>query len=227
MAQIEDAADTDRFRPREEPAGVPPGDGQAGRVVNIGLVGRIEPAKRQWEFIEAARKVAAHMPGRARFYIIGEVRDPDYFRRLKSLADGDGFQGQLAFTGRRDDMPETLRSLDILVSLSGGSVMYEAMSCGLCVISAGFTGPQDSMHLQDGATGVVLPTYDPHVLADCLKNLICRPEVRFGLGAAARQCARDNLSCGAMVAKTVDFYDRLLFGRQGAYDGQAGRTGEG
>ncbi len=55
-------------------------------------------------------------------------------------------------------MPDVLNSLDVLVSLSGGSVMYEAMSCGLCVVSAGFTKPGESIHLRNGETGIVTPT---------------------------------------------------------------------
>ncbi len=211
VVQIEDAVDTDTFKPRGRASSVLPASGPAGDTVNVGFVGRIEPAKRQLEFIEAARQVAAEMPGRARFFLIGEIRDPDYHRRLKCLADGSGFHGQLAFAGRRDDMPETLCSLDVLVSLSGGSVMYEAMSCGLCVLSAGFTERRDSVHLRDGVTGVVVRTRDPAVVADRLKHLIGHPEVRSSLGSAARQWAAANLSYPSMIARTVDFYDRLIF----------------
>lgn len=213
VTQIEDAVDTDRFRPREGASPVLSPGGTDSGVVNIGLVGRIEPAKRQLGFVEAAHRVAADLPGRARFFIIGETRNAGYLNRLKGLADALGLDRQLVFTGRRDDMPDVLRSLDVLVSLSGGSVMYEAMSCGVCVLSAGFTLRQDSMHLRDGVTGVVLPSCEPAVLADCLKHLICQPEVRSRLGAAARQRAQTNLSLRSMIDRTEDFYSRVLGGR--------------
>jgi glycosyltransferase involved in cell wall biosynthesis len=213
IAQIEDAVDTDLFRPRENVSGVRSADAPDNGVVNVGLVGRIEPAKRQLEFVELACEVAARLPGRARFFLVGETRDPDYFQRLRNLADARGLDGQLVCTGRREDMADVLRSLDVLVSLSGGSVMYEAMSCGLCVLSAGFTQPQNSVHLRDGVTGVVVPTRDPAVLADRLKHLICHPQVRSELGTAARRWAQTNLSFRGMIAKTERFYDRLRAGR--------------
>ncbi|MCX5637167.1 MAG: glycosyltransferase family 4 protein [Planctomycetota bacterium] len=68
-------------------------------------------------------------------------------------------------TGRRDDIPQVLCSLDILVSLSGGSVMFEAMSCGKAVISAGFSTKEDSVHIQDGRTGLLVSSGYPSDLA--------------------------------------------------------------
>jgi len=210
IVQIGDAVDTDRFRPRADACGAPLADSADREVVNIGLVGRIERAKRQLEFVKLASEVDAALPGRARFFIIGEVREADYFARLKGLADACGLDGRLVFAGRREDMADVLRSLDVLVSLSGGSVMYEAMSSGLCVLSAGFTKPRNSMHLRDGITGVVVPTGDVAVVADRLKELICRPQRRQSLGIAARQWAQTNLSLRGMIASTEDFYGRLL-----------------
>jgi glycosyltransferase involved in cell wall biosynthesis len=210
VAQIEDAVDIDRFGPREEAPRVLSMGMENRDTVHIGLVGRVEPKKRQLEFVEVASRVADKLPGRARFFIIGETRDTDYLHRLKGFADAHGLDGQLVLTGRRDDMPDVLRSLDVLVSLSGGSVMYEAMSCGLCVVSAGFTRPQDCMHLRDGVTGVVMATGKPAVLADRLADLVRHPEARSRLGAAAREWAKEKLSFQGMVTKTLDFYDRLL-----------------
>jgi glycosyltransferase involved in cell wall biosynthesis len=105
-----------------------------------------------------------------------------------------------------------LNSLDILVSLSGGSVMYEAMSCGLCVVSAGFTKPGQSVHLRDGQTGVVVPTADPIAVARILGELIQCPDRRRVLGAAARRHAEQRLSHVAMAARTKTFYDHLMGG---------------
>ena len=213
VVQIEDAVDIERFRPsqlrldmRSEPFG-------ETSMINVGLVGRIEPAKRQLGYVKAACAVLTDLPGQVRFFIIGEVRDQDYFRRLKCHAEAAGLDGQLVFTGRRQDMPAVLNSLDVLVSLSGGSVMYEAMSCGICVVSAGFSGPDDSMHLRDGVTGTVIPSREPLALAAVLKHLAHHPEVRHKLGAAARQWALEKLSHLTMAARTMEFYDHLLVGQ--------------
>lgn len=213
MVQIEDAVDTERFRPGPSRPTVLDDSSSAGPLVNVGLVGRIEPAKRQLEYIQAACAVLAEMPGRVRFFVIGETRDHDYRRRLQRLAEAHRVNGQLVFTGRRDDMPEVLNALDVLVSLSGGSVMYEAMSCGVCVLSAGFSGPGDAMHLRDGVTGKVIAAQEPTALAAAVKHLVCHSDERGRLGVAARQWAQERLSHVAMAARTIQFYDRLLSGR--------------
>jgi len=212
VVQIEDAVDVERFRPCPTRLDVLSSSSDETPAINVGLVGRIEPAKRQLGYVKAACAVLADLPGQVRFFVIGETRDHDYLKRLKRLADANHLNGQLVFTGRRHDMPDVLNSLDLLVSLSGGSVMYEAMSCGICVVSAGFSGPEDSMHLRDGVTGVVIPSREPSALTAAVKHLVCHPEVRHRLGAAAEQWARERLSHVTMASRTMEFYDRLLAG---------------
>jgi glycosyltransferase involved in cell wall biosynthesis len=210
IVRIEDAVDVEHFRPSKarlpdlsNPLG-------SGPVFTVGLVGRIEPAKRQLEFVRTAFEVKRRWGGRVRFVLIGEVRNPAYRARVNRLAEAGGLNGQLIFTGRRNDMPAVLNSLDILVSLSGGSVMYEAMSCGRCVVSAGFTKPGESIHLRDGETGIVTPTADPVALAGILGDLMEHPDTRRRLGVAARAWAERELSHTTVVARTAAFYDRLL-----------------
>ncbi|MDI6448272.1 glycosyltransferase [Anaerobaca lacustris] len=212
MVQIEDAVDIERFKPSEaRPVDLSRPRG-SGPVLNVGLVGRIEPAKRQLEFIRTAIEVKRRWAAGVRFILIGEVRNHDYGARVNRLVAASGLNGQFIFTGRRHDMPSVLNSLDVLVSLSGGSVMYEAMSCGLCVVSAGFTKPGESIHLRDGETAVVTPTADPVALARVLDDLLRRPERRRRLGAAARVWAEQKLSYRSLVARTTAFYDHLLTG---------------
>jgi len=210
IAQIEDAVDVDLFKPSGTRLADLSGPPESERAINVGLVGRIEPAKRQLEFIRGALEVNRRFAGQVRFVLVGEVRNHDYGVRVSRLAQAGGLNGQLLLAGRRDDMPDVLNSLDVLVSLSGGSVMYEAMSCGLCVVSAGFTRPGESIHLRDGETGIVTPTADPVALAEILGNLIEHPDMRHRLGTAARAWAQQRLSHTAIVSRTVAFYDRLL-----------------
>lgn len=210
IVQIEDAVDVDSFRPSKNRLADVSGHTGDGPVLQIGLVGRIEPAKRQLEFIRAALEVQRHWGRQVRFVLIGEVRNRAYGAEVSRLAQAGGLNGQLALIGRREDMPDVLNCLDVLVSLSGGSVMYEAMSCGLCVVSAGFTKPRESIHLRNGETGIVTPTADPRALAAILDDLIEHPDTRRRLGDAARTWAVRELSHTRIAAQTTAFYDRIL-----------------
>ena len=210
IVQIEDAVDVDLFKPSGTRLVDLSGPPESEHVLNVGLVGRIEPAKRQLEFVRTALEVNRRWGRRMRFVFVGEVRDHAYGAQVSRLAQTGGLDGQFLFAGRRDDMPDVLNSLDVLVSLSGGSVMYEAMSCGVCVVSAGFTKPRDSIHLRDGETGIVTATMDPVALAGILGDLIEHPDRRRRLGAAARALAERRLSHTRIAAQTMAFYDRIL-----------------
>jgi glycosyltransferase involved in cell wall biosynthesis len=210
IVQIEDAVDVERFQPSEARRPDRSNPLESEPALTVGLVGRIEPAKRQLEFVRTALEVKRRWGARICFVLIGEVRHHAYRARVNRLAQAGGLNGQLIFTGRRDDMPAVLNSLDVLVSLSGGSVMYEAMSCGLCVVSAGFTKPGESIHLRDRETGIVTPSADPIALAGILGDLLEHPDTRRRLGTAARAWAERELSHTTVVARTTAFYDRLL-----------------
>lgn len=214
IVQIEDAVNVDLFKPSETRRIDLAGRAEKGRAVSFGLVGRIEPAKRQLEFIRTAIEVQRRWGRQVRFVLIGEVRNRAYGAEVSRLAQAGGLNGQLALLGRRDDMPDVLNCLDVLVSLSGGSVMYEAMSCGLCVVSAAFTKPDQSIHLRDGETGIVTPEADPVALAAILGDLLEHPDTRYRLGAAARAWAQRELSHTRMAARTAAFYDRILGKRE-------------
>jgi glycosyltransferase involved in cell wall biosynthesis len=210
IAMVEDGVDLEVF------------DGQTGKVnilrrdfspageVLIGIAGRIEPSKRQLVFLEAAEQVVRRAGRRATFFVVGEFRSGEYLEELRQFIRKSGLDGSVFFTGRRDDIPEVLGSLDILVSLSGGSVMFEAMSCGKAVISAGFTPKEDAVHIQDGKTGVLVNSDHPSDLAGALLQLIDSGETRKQIGHQARKWAEKNFCHLKMAERTKALYDRLI-----------------
>lgn len=209
IALIEDAVDLNVFRPNNQPTNVLRRDFASTAKVHIGIVGWIKPSKHQLEFLQAAAQVKRDSSKSVAFFIIGDTYSHGYFAALKRFVIENGLDGHVFFTGRRDDMPEILGSLDILVSLSGGSVMFEAMACGKCVVSAGFTSKEDSVHIQDGRTGVLLESREPMLLADTLLRLIEHTEVREEIGCRATKWAGENLGIDRMIAKIGHLYDRL------------------
>jgi len=182
-----------------------------GRVL-VGIVGRIEPSKRQLDFLQAAEQVVRGLNRNVTFFIIGDTHSRKYFEKLKSFIRDKGLQRHVILTGRREDMPQVLSSLDILVSLSGGSVMFEAMACGRAVISAGFSREEDSVHIQNSRTGVLVTSTRNSDLVQALNQLIDSPDMRRQIGQGARKWAESNFCHIAMAAKTKQLYRRLLQG---------------
>lgn len=207
---IDDMVDLEVFNPQRVKTNVLRRDFSPSGQVLVGIVGRIGPSKRQMEFLQAVRLIISDSRPSVTFFVIGDVYSREYFKKLKRFVGESGLNGHVVFTGRRDDMPQVLSSLDVLVSLSGGSVMFEAMACGKAVVSAGFSTKEDSVHIQDGLTGVLVSSRRRSELACALRRLINTPELQTQIGHQARKWAENNFSHIEMVAKTERLYDQLI-----------------
>ena len=220
ITQIDDAVDLNVFRPKGPEENVLRRDFSPATVgyptwypigqVLVGIVGRIEPYKRQLEFLQAAEQIIHNSTRNVTFFVIGEDYRHSYFEKLKRFVSERRLERYVVFTGRRDDMPEVLGSLDILVSLSGGSVMFEAMACGKVVVSASFSSEEDSVHIQNGRTGVLVSSARNSELVQALNQLIDSPEICRQIGRQARKWAENNFSHITMTNKIQQLYQQLL-----------------
>jgi glycosyltransferase involved in cell wall biosynthesis len=220
ISLVEDAVDLELFRPRQRKANVLRqgfsftgkqfGPELTAEGVLVGMVGRIDPSKRQLEFLQAAERIVQSSNRSVTFFMVGEVHSRGYFKQLKRFINKRGLEQYVFFTGRRDDVMQVLSSLDILVSLSGGSVMFEAMACGKPAVSAGFSTKEDSVHIQDGRTGLLVSSTRDSELVQCLFRLIDAPGLRRQIGREARRWAENNFSHTDMAVKTQQLYGQLL-----------------
>jgi glycosyltransferase involved in cell wall biosynthesis len=207
---IDDAIDLEVFRPGLPENNVLRREFPHGRRFQIGVVGHIRPAKRQLEFLLAVEHFCRTTNCDATFFIIGEVHSQTYLAKLHQFVKTHNLDGRVIFTGNRKDMPEVLNALDVLVSLSGGSIMFEGMACGKCVVSAGFTSKEDAVHLRDSETGILLESLQPEMLSITLRNVLENPQLRAELGLRARQWVEDKLDRRQMAAAMQHLYAQLL-----------------
>lgn len=111
-------------------------------------------------------------------------------RALEKIPDDPTIElvGRVAY----GDMPRLMASHDAFVfpSLFEGSavVCYEAMACGLPVI----TTPQAGSVVRDGRDGLIVPAADPAALAAAMNRLGGDPKTRSAMSASARQRAMDH-----------------------------------
>jgi glycosyltransferase involved in cell wall biosynthesis len=207
---IDDMVDLESFDSKSVKTNVLRRDFSINGQVLVGIVGRIGPSKRQLEFLRAARQIVRDMGRNVTFFVIGPMYSREYFKKLKRFVGKSGLNGYVVFTDRRDDMPQVLSSLDILVSLSGGSVMFEAMACGKAVVSAGFSTKEDSVHIQDGRTGLLVSSRRQRELVRVLRQLITTPELRMRIGRQARKWAEKKFSHIELAARTEQLYEQLM-----------------
>lgn len=177
----------------------------------VGLVGRIEPFKRQKEFIQVAAEVLKVRQD-VSFLIIGDParNQSDYFREVKQTIEKCDIAEYIVFTGYRRDMPELLNSLDFIVTLSGGSVMLEAMSCSKPVVHASRAKPMNLRIVQHGKTGFVVPYDDIHSISKAILHLLEDKKLRNEMGKAGRKRAEKFFDMREITKLTEAVYEEVL-----------------
>ncbi len=124
----------------------------------VGVVARLEPEKGHPTLIDAWPTVLAAFPD-ATLLIIGEGS------RLEALTEHVrdlGLDRSVIFTGRRDDVPEVTKSLDVAVLPSyreaQGLTILEAMALSRPVIASNVGGIPEM--IDDEKTGLLVPPHD-------------------------------------------------------------------
>ena len=207
---IYDGVDTSIFKPQGEESNVLRRDYPL-REHLVGMVGRIEHFKRQKEFVRAIAQVLKVRQD-VSFLLIGEpeIPDSDYLREVKQSIEKYGISEHVILTGYRRDMPEVLRSLDILVTLSGGSIMMEAMACGIPVIMASAANPADLRIVRDGETGIVVPYDDIDSVSKAILRLLDDGETRREMGKAGRARVEELYDMRKIAESTEAVYAKIL-----------------
>jgi glycosyltransferase involved in cell wall biosynthesis len=208
---IHDAVDEELFKPKgaHSNGGILRQQYDVGDTVLVGIIGRVEKAKEQLGFVQIAGEILKKTK-KATFFIIGEIKDPSYCARIMRQIRATGLAGRVHFTGYREDVPEILAGLDVLVSLSGGSVRYEAMMCGIPVVCAWSRRPEESRCIQHNVTGFLVPDRDIDSVSRILLDVIADDDLRGRVGRNARAWAQAHLSHADLVEDTQNLYEHLL-----------------
>ena len=177
----------------------------------MGLIGRIEPFKRQKEFVEIASQVYNECQN-VRFQIIGASLDTPkhktYEREVREMVAKDKLDKVVQFTGHQANIQNALHEIDILVTLSAGSVIAEAMASGLPVIGTPIGSTSDM--IVDGVTGWVVPIDSIELISNRIVQLVNDRELCKQMGNAARKYAEENFSIDLHVNKIQVIYEKLL-----------------
>jgi len=123
-----------------------------------------------------------------------------------------GLGGHVEFLGWVHDLSSVLPRWDIFVmpSLEEGFPIaaLDAMAAGLPVVATPVGGVPEL--IEDGKTGWLVPSRDTEALASRLRFLLCNPELRMSVGAAAHAHVRDHFNAALMTENFARLYDELL-----------------
>jgi glycosyltransferase involved in cell wall biosynthesis len=198
------------------------GDG----VPLIGMVAHMTPWKGHALFLEIASLVAKTLP-RARFLVVGgsiyeTVGHGGYAEALRRQATALGLSGRVTFLGVRDDVPEILAGLDVLVHSPiapepFGLVLAEAMAAGRPVVASRCGGIPEVV--EDQVTGVLVAPGNAEAFAAEVVSLLRDPVLRRELGAAGRRRAEAVFGVEAHVAGVLAAYQTVVARRRALTSG--------
>jgi glycosyltransferase involved in cell wall biosynthesis len=178
----------------------------------VGTMGQLIPGKGQEVFLKAAARII-EMASNVIFMIVGDGNHV-YRRKLEDLCTDLGLCGKVVFTGFREDIPQIMNTLDIVVlpsttHLEGFSrVILEAMASAKPVIATDSGGNPEAV--EDGTTGILVPVEDSDSLAASLLDLVRDEDKRKRMGTAGRQRAERLFSIEKNVSRIAKIYEDLL-----------------
>lgn len=183
----------------------------------IGLIGRISPWKGQHIFVRAAALVRNRHP-RAKFRVIGAALfgEHEYERELHSLTAELGMADVVEFTGFRNDVPQCIAGLDVVVHASTtaepfGQVILEGMAAAKPIVATAGGGVLEI--IEDNVSGLLVPMNNTPAMANAISWLIENPQRASDLGANARNRVENCFRMERVALEVERVLSRVLNGK--------------
>jgi len=160
--------------------------------------------------IACAPAVVREFPS-ARFVLAGDGEQrPRFEEQVAKLALKQNF----LFLGRRTDIPKILACCDIAVLPSRAeglpNAVLEYMAAGLPTVASRVGGNGEL--IEDGVTGLLVPSEDSAALSDALLALLRDPELARRMAQSGQQFTIRNFSFERLVREVDELYSELLRG---------------
>ena len=186
------SVDLDRFGPGPVSPEVRSHLSSDERAPLVGIVGRIDPEKGV-DVLVRAMGLLQGAAADAHLVVVGSggLAPDGYPERVRAEAEAT-LGDRVRFVGRTNDVPATLRALDVLVNASVaepfGLSVLEAQASGVAVVGTRAGGIPDFVF--DGDNGLLVPHGDAHALAKALDRLVTDDELRARLAERGRVTAQ-------------------------------------
>lgn len=161
----------------------------------VGVFSRLSP----WKGQDVALRALADLPGVHGIFagapLFGEA---DYAQKLQSLSGELQIAARTHFLGHRDDVPELMRAMDVVLHPSVdpepfGRTLVEAMLSRVPLVATA-TGAAPEI-LADGAAGLLVPPRDAAAMAEALRQWLRGADPAL-LDRAERRAREDYAEAG-------------------------------
>ena len=213
VVRVYNPVDLDRFHPDRSGTRIRAALGVALDAPLVGMVAHLTPWKGHLDFLSIAMTVTSALPT-ARFLIAGGAiyetsGHKGYADSLMRRTVDLGLGGRVLFLGAREDVPDILSALDVLVHCPTapepfGRGVAEAMAVGKPVVAARNGGIPEIV--EHDVTGLLVTPGDVRGFSTAVLRLLRDPELRQRLGIAARLRAESLFPVDQHAEQVLDAY---------------------
>jgi glycosyltransferase involved in cell wall biosynthesis len=188
----------------------------------LAVVAQITPWKGQEDALRMARELLPTHPG-LRLLLVGSAKfdsastrydNAAYLESLRREAAEPPLAEAVRFLGERDDVPEVLRAVDLLLVPSWeepfGRAIIEAMAAGVPILATSVGGPPEILGQGEQSCGLVLPPKDPRGWATKIKRLLSEQNSLSRMGENGREAAPRRFGVEQHASEVVGVYERVL-----------------
>ncbi len=211
---IPHGVDTDVYSPPADRAAAFAESGLPGRYA-IGCFGRVRAQKGTDVFVDAMCRLLPRYPDFTAV-IVGQVTAEQtvFANDLKKRIEAAGLQARIVITGELpiEDVQRWYQRLTIYAFTSRnegfGLTLIEAMAAGSALVAA--RAGAAALVVEDGVTGVLIPTGDADALAAALEPLMRDVAAATAMGERGRARVLEKFSLDAEAARIGEVYRPLL-----------------
>ncbi len=215
--KIHNGIDMSKFNPHNHPGiSFRKELGLGENIPLVGHIGRLAPWKGQHILIEAAARILVDLP-KTNFVLVGEALfgdiDLNYRKSLQTLIAKLGLENKVRLVGFRDDIPDVIAALNIVVHSSVapepfGFVVAEAMAMGKPIVAARAGGISEIV--QDGVMGLLFEPGNSSALAEAILTILKDREKAIIMGQAGRKRIERFFTAERNVRQVENTYSKLL-----------------
>jgi mannosyltransferase len=211
---IPHGVDTDVYAPPVDRAAAFAESGLPGRYA-IGCFGRVRAQKGTDVFVDAMCRLLPRYPDFTAV-IVGQVtaEQTPFANDLKKRIEAAGLQSRIVITGELgvEQVQRWYQRLTIYAFTSRnegfGLTLIEAMAAGSALVAA--RAGAATLVVEDGVSGVLIPTGDADALAAALEPLMRDLALATAMGERGRARVLAKFSLDAEAARIGEVYRRLL-----------------
>lgn len=171
-----------------------------------GIAARLEHYKGHAYLLDTVKELSETNPD-FKLLIMGRGSEEE---NLKAKAKALGIEDKVVFVGFVTDLAPYYHVMDLSLNCSYGTeatsmALGEGMSLSIPAVVTSFGG--NPYMVEDDVNGYLVPTKDPHAMAEAIRRIMEDAELAEKLGRGARAMFEERFTAEAMTRKLEAIYD--------------------